>query len=73
MTWARLMHKVYEVDPLQCPKCGAPMQVIALIDGADVIRLLGAARGATESACATEETARSRTDLPSRPRRCLSC
>ncbi len=36
--WARLIHKVYEVDPLECPKCGAPMQVIALIDGAEVIR-----------------------------------
>ena len=36
--WARLIHKVYEVDPLQCPKCGAPMHVIALIDDAAVIR-----------------------------------
>ena len=36
--WARLIHKVYEVNPLQCPKCGAPMQVIALIDDATVIR-----------------------------------
>src|SRR5437867_13119628 len=36
--WARLIHKVYEVDPLECPKCGAPMHVIALIDDATVIR-----------------------------------
>ena len=36
--WARLIHKVYEVDPLQCLKCGAPMHVIALIDDAEVIR-----------------------------------
>jgi len=36
--WARLIHKVYEVDPLECPKCGAPMHVIALIDDAEVIR-----------------------------------
>ncbi len=35
---ARLIHKVYEVDPLECPKCGAPMQVIALIDDAEIIR-----------------------------------
>ena len=34
----RLIHKVYEVDPLQCPECGAPMHVIALIDDAAVIR-----------------------------------
>ena len=36
--WARLIHKVYEVDPLECPKCGAPMRVIALIEDATVIR-----------------------------------
>lgn len=36
--WARLIHKVYEVDPLVCVKCGAPMHVIALIDDATVIR-----------------------------------
>jgi hypothetical protein len=36
--WARLIHKVYEVDPLVCAKCGAPMHVIALIDDAAVIR-----------------------------------
>ena len=36
--WARLIHKVYEVDPLACPKCGTPMHVIALIDDATVIR-----------------------------------
>ena len=36
--WARLIHKVYEVDPLACPKCGARMHVIALIDDATVIR-----------------------------------
>jgi hypothetical protein len=33
-----LIHKVYEVDPLECPKCGTPMHVIALIDDATVIR-----------------------------------
>ena len=36
--WARLIHKVYEVDPLVCVKCGTPMHVIALIDDATVIR-----------------------------------
>ena len=28
--WARLIRKVYEVDPLECPKCKGPMRVIAL-------------------------------------------
>jgi hypothetical protein len=37
-TWARLIHKVYEVDPLECPKCKGSMRVIALIDDAAVIR-----------------------------------
>ena len=36
--WARLIHKVYEVDPLECPKCKGPMRVISLIEDADVIR-----------------------------------
>ena len=36
--WARLIHKVYEVDPLVCAKCGAPMHIIALINDVAVIR-----------------------------------
>ena len=31
--WARLLAKVYEVDPFVCPKCGAEMKVIAVIEG----------------------------------------
>ena len=31
------IHKVYEVDPLACPKCQGPMSVIALVDDAHVI------------------------------------
>src|SRR6267143_2533167 len=37
-TWARLIHKVYEMDPFECPRCKGPMRVIALIDDAAVIR-----------------------------------
>ena len=37
-TWARLIHKVYEVDPLQCPQCKGPMRVISLIEDSEVIR-----------------------------------
>jgi len=29
--WARLIQKIYEVDPLTCPKCSGEMRVIALI------------------------------------------
>ncbi len=35
--WARLIQKAYEVDPLECPICGATMRIIALIDDADVV------------------------------------
>ncbi|MCG2789925.1 MAG: hypothetical protein L6405_08295 [Actinomycetia bacterium] len=31
-TWARLIKKIYEVDPLICPKCGGNMRIIAFIE-----------------------------------------
>jgi hypothetical protein len=40
-SWARLIQKVYEVDPLVCPKCGSEMKVIAVItDPFDVNKIL---------------------------------
>ena len=30
-SWARLIAKIYEVDPLVCPKCGSEMRIIAVI------------------------------------------
>ena len=30
-TWARLIAKIYEVDPLVCTKCGGEMKVVAVI------------------------------------------
>jgi hypothetical protein len=36
--WARLIRKVYEADLLACPKCTAPMRIIALIDDPHVVR-----------------------------------
>ena len=35
--WARLIQKVCEVDPLECPNCGHTMRIIALIEDADVV------------------------------------
>ena len=35
--WADLLRRIYEVDPLQCPKCGGTMRVIALIQEPKVI------------------------------------
>ena len=31
-TWAMLIKRVYEVDPLSCPQCGSPMKVVAFIE-----------------------------------------
>jgi len=36
--WARLIQKVYEINPLICPKCQGDMRVISVIEDADVIR-----------------------------------
>jgi len=38
--WARLIRKVYEADPLECPKCKGPMRVIALIEDPGVVRAI---------------------------------
>ncbi len=36
--WARLLTKVYEIDPMVCPKCGSEMKVIADIRNVYEIR-----------------------------------
>jgi hypothetical protein len=36
--WARLLAKVYEIDPMVCPKCGAEMKVIAVIEDPDELK-----------------------------------
>jgi len=33
-SWARLIKKMYEADPLDCPRCGGPLKIISLIDSA---------------------------------------
>jgi transposase len=39
--WAEMIRKVYEVDPMVCPKCGGQMKVIAfLTDYAVVDRII---------------------------------
>ena len=41
-SWVRLIRRVYEVDPLTCTRCGAPMKILAFITEASVIkRVLG--------------------------------
>ena len=35
-TWARLIQKIYEVDPLTCPKCQGQMRILAFIEDEEV-------------------------------------
>jgi len=36
--WRECIKKVWEVDPLECPKCGAEMKIISFIDERLLIR-----------------------------------
>jgi hypothetical protein len=36
-SWAQLIKRVYEVDPLVCPSCGGKMRIIAFIIDHDVV------------------------------------
>ena len=38
--WARLIQKIYEVDPLICPKCRGTMRIIGFIEDPSVIRAI---------------------------------
>jgi hypothetical protein len=35
--WARMIKKVYEVDPLECPNCHQAMRIISCIDQGNII------------------------------------
>ena len=35
--WARMIRKVFEVDPLVCPRCGTEMEVVAWITQPSVV------------------------------------
>ena len=39
--WVELLRRIYEVDPLACPRCAAPMRIVAVItDPAVITRIL---------------------------------
>jgi hypothetical protein len=38
--WARLMQKIYEVNPLICPKCHGIMRTISFIEDRQIIRAI---------------------------------
>jgi len=37
-SWARLIQKIYEVDPLLCPVCRGQMKIIAFIEDYKVVK-----------------------------------
>ncbi|MDO8722690.1 MAG: transposase [Syntrophales bacterium] len=39
-SWARLIQKIYEVDPLVCPKCQGAMKIISSIEDQEVIKTI---------------------------------
>ena len=40
-SWAQLIKRIYEIDPLVCPSCGSEMKVVAvIIDHAVVVKIL---------------------------------
>ena len=38
--WARLIQKIYEVDPLTCPECRGVMRIISFIEDREVIQAI---------------------------------
>jgi len=36
-SWARLLHRIFEIDPLLCPKCGTEMKVVSVITEPEVV------------------------------------
>jgi len=61
--WAELLRRIYEVDPLTCPRCAALMHIVAVItDPAVISRIL------VHRARSVERAQRSRSPPPARRR-----
>jgi len=37
-SWATLLHRVYEIDVLDCPDCGGRLRIVSAIEDPSVIR-----------------------------------
>jgi hypothetical protein len=35
--WAELLRRIFEVDPLRCPRCGTPMRIVAFLTAPAVL------------------------------------
>ena len=65
--WSYLIRKVYETDPLTCPKCQGEMRIISFIDQPDVIKKILQHLGLWEESHAPpdkKQKKRSRLNLP---------
>ena len=51
-TWAVLMHRVFALDVLACPRCGGRLQVIAIVQDPAVVQALLAHGGGARSPAA---------------------
>jgi hypothetical protein len=50
--WRELIKKVWEADPLRCPKCSREMRIVSLIDQEDVIERILRHLGLWQEGCA---------------------
>jgi hypothetical protein len=48
-TWAALMHRVFALNVLACPRCGGRLQIIAIVQDPAVVRTLLAHGGRARS------------------------
>jgi hypothetical protein len=61
--WSYFIRKVYETDPLVCPKCHGEMRIISFIDAPDVIKKILQHLGLWEESHAPPESERPIKDL----------
>ena len=65
--WAELLRRILEVDPLQCPRCGEPMRIVAFITEPHVIdRILNHLGRTARGAAADRSGGRRSRALPRR-------
>ena len=48
MDVAELLRRIFEVDPLACPRCGQQMRIVAFITEPRAMGLTGSAPSSTE-------------------------
>ena len=47
--WAECMRRVHEIDPLECPKCGSRMRIIAFLNDENEIEKIMRAQGVAKA------------------------